>query len=60
MARPLTKDPIPKRVEIREVLRILYGEGKIDRRHLVRSLMDGQLSRDEYFKITGDMETLRQ
>lgn len=54
MQQPVKGNPIPRQVEIKTALVTLYREGKLSRGYLERALMSGRISREDYFRITGD------
>lgn len=60
MQRPVKGNPIQKEVSSIEILRKLYEEGKFKEIDLERMLHKGQLSAEQFFYITNDIEALEQ
>lgn len=60
MPAPVKGNPIPRSVEIRNVVRDLYSKGKISEIMLKRALYNDRITKGEYFDITGDIKTLEQ
>lgn len=60
MNRPLPKDPIKRMVNIRDVMKKLYSEGKINENVFKRALQRGRIDNQEFFNITDDINYLER